>query len=1072
MTTRGRAIGTASVLIALTAFGCAEPINTEPRPRPELSVGEELYLEMCNRIAQSAFPEDQSGLKTRPTCQDGAPPPPGATAQLQALHAQRPRFIAAVDAAVGQDPALAADLRELLESMLPLYDEGVVPEQTRALADTLTRLHQSPDALETLARLSARQGYLPPQLDLGLLKPLVTAPAFAKATALAARAVGPEGGAHQAWTQWLRVLEQLARHASTALRLAPETAAVVEELLLTEHAELGGGAASYVVRRDRRGLARATLDANPAVPFVDANGDNLADVNDTGRFLGADGEPLAVPPPFPVPGSPDPQATQRDAFGRAQSTSGGSYYEYINTSRTLLGALFAEGRALLPGISGDALADMHASLVRLLGPRVRQQYTFADGASIDFNAYALEQSPLMDVAHVLGQLGDEPFVYWQLRLLEKLLQTHEHEVAGLAQLAHQLGAWLRQAPHADAHLEANHGLAADLFLWLEDVARVPGLLEQLLQALHSPQAQQLGEMFGTMMAYRDPLHLNPNDINAPATLSFKHPVDRHQPDHWDNRSILQRFLHLVHDTNGVTACNKEGAVLKLGPARYPLFGDGYSRCELLQIDNLAVFYIRSLVGRAELSFGDPVVAQLAQIDALLEATTGIDGMTQTPTHAALNRLVFGPSNTFIDHLLEPPKTRDGYILKDTHPHTIFITEWNGFAQAMAPLIEAFSDHGREDLLADLLSTLHLHYSTPGSNSTQAADAQGAFYAYQTGLRRFEGVLAEALDPARGDAMAKVRPLIDAAFNTEVDGVRGDTIMAATIRRLFLPERNPGLTYRDGSTTTTLADGTTLHQLSPVWMLKDALGALAHALPGSDAAVGGSSMHLLTVQETGTGQLQFAKQRLLAAARLLIRFAYQRIEAHAVTGDLTAWSASLPDTLEAALTHPLTGASLHLMERLSRAPELAPALDELANQLHASTDDGAGADALLVAVADSLQYLDNASELSALLEAAAPALTPESGLVSKSLELLRATHSIDQNRVLPRLLAGLLSAPQGAPSSCLDAMMDAFATVNRATPGSNAPLQAADHRAILRTLAGFLTDETRGLERFFELVAHR
>ena len=42
--------------------------------------------------------------------------------------------------------------------------------------------------------------------------------------------------------------------------------------------------------------------------------------------------------------------------------------------------------------------------------------------------------------------------------------------------------------------------------------------------------------------------------NAVADMST--PVDRSKPDTGFNRSAMQRFLSLIHDTNGVTASNK------------------------------------------------------------------------------------------------------------------------------------------------------------------------------------------------------------------------------------------------------------------------------------------------------------------------------------------------------------------------------------------------------------------------------------------------------------------------------------------------------------------------------------
>src|SRR5262249_47844842 len=90
------------------------------------------------------------------------------------------------------------------------------------------------------------------------------------------------------------------------------------------------------------------------------------------------------------------------------------------------------------------------------------------------------------------------------------------------------------------------------------------------------------------------------------------PVDRSQPDSGDNRSAFQRFVQTVHDTNGVAACNKEGAIVHakgtaLGDLNLPNdsnvvvrlnYGSkmSFKECEVFKIDDVAHLYIDSMVG--------------------------------------------------------------------------------------------------------------------------------------------------------------------------------------------------------------------------------------------------------------------------------------------------------------------------------------------------------------------------------------------------------------------------------------------------------------------------------------------
>ena len=114
---------------------------------------------------------------------------------------------------------------------------------------------------------------------------------------------------------------------------------------------------------------------------------------------------------------------------------------------------------------------------------------------------------------------------------------------------------------------------------------------------------------------------------------------------------MQRFLQAIHDTNGVTACNKQGAVvhalnvnvpilgstnidIPAGPANsalvaglisssYPSGFTSFAECEVFKIDNLAAFYLDSIVGAANLYFRDNVIRNGVSILGLTVGTANV-----------------------------------------------------------------------------------------------------------------------------------------------------------------------------------------------------------------------------------------------------------------------------------------------------------------------------------------------------------------------------------------------------------------------------------------------------------------
>ncbi|HEX8791007.1 MAG TPA: hypothetical protein VF765_08635, partial [Polyangiaceae bacterium] len=190
------------------------------------------------------------------------------------------------------------------------------------------------------------------------------------------------------------------------------------------------------------------------------------------------------------------------------------------------------------------------------------------------------------------------------------------------------------------------------------IEQEPGLLEDVLRAFGEDASLPLSQSFSAYMENLDHISYDRNNLNGPAFNETTNdgsppskPVNRSQPDTASNRSEMQRFLQTIFDTNGVTACNKTGAVVHA--QGLPIFGNGdipagpansvalalvlsthygskttFNACEVFKIPNLAAFYLDSMVGAASMYFRDDFIRNgLGGIGAatvgLIEQSSGL-----------------------------------------------------------------------------------------------------------------------------------------------------------------------------------------------------------------------------------------------------------------------------------------------------------------------------------------------------------------------------------------------------------------------------------------------------------------
>ncbi|MFO0741764.1 MAG: hypothetical protein U0270_38060 [Labilithrix sp.] len=685
-------------VLGLWSFaGCAkdEPTNTRPTGP---TLGQDIFGVLCDRVGAQALHEDLSGASYNDIChgtattvdQSKLPAPPDANvratsvAKVEALARHKPDIIAALDTVfpddlvVGKnldasDPAATCDpvssktrrdqLRGLLSRLLPKEGDETVPESSRAVARTIEPLttEEGANARIAMTHLAARRGYLPPELSTGLLASVLTAPRLRDLLGATMTNIGPDadpydrpntkGKGYGAFKQFIGALQDDMRKpveqekplttttdaAGRPILSRPRTALeLTRAVLLTENPVFSNGDPLYVVKRDYRGMAVVKKqNGKLPAPFRDSDDDGLPDLDSLGRFIGGG------PDPFVGTSEKDPT------------------YEYIDARATAASAML---RHLAP------LADPDNGKESLLNAAEGIEPLLREGG----------REALLDLVHAGGNISADPGTDGALALMGQLFTEQPDLMARVAGNLLDLKAVLDA--HPEARIPEGSTLVDDLMDVAVKLAAEPGLLEDILTSMSDERGQYIKQAIPAMMLNKDRISYDPAALNGlpknfttgggpPETL-----VDRTQPNVGWNRSIFQRFLGLLSDTNGVTFCNREGARLhgyikspatgQFVPIDLPTqlgadaIGDPAPECTMLKIDNLSVFYLQAMVGKAKLVlrntlYTDPAKPALLS-PAVMEKSTGITGFWNSakgnpdgrdedyayPRPEFLNRLVF------------------------------------------------------------------------------------------------------------------------------------------------------------------------------------------------------------------------------------------------------------------------------------------------------------------------------------------------------------------------------------------------------------------------------------------------
>ena len=629
----------------------------------------------------------------------------------------------AANAGANGDLPLQKELTAFLGRIVDLYNDDTIPNATRALGDIMNEVKADPDLQAALARVDARQGYRPLSLAIGVARPALAYPRLVELSRalLNVLITTPTSAGGQAFTQGELVLYNEMRTPSTAPALSllsstPDPTLggrlilsrprslleAMQQVALTQGSAFQIADPSYIVQRDSRGYASVPL-VNGAVPapFVDSTGDGLPDVNALGQFVTSDGS-VPASPLFSVDGVQGP----RDSAGRALNSDQSLLYDYVDVDSTVLGRVLTDIQPFFqvdPTQANETAMNLLAALPVLAGgrdptPSSTETYPADPNqvtnwqlgntgtppaglgttpVTVPYRAFHAESSPIADLVYAIGQIAGTQEIDDLLAVAEQLAIQHPEQLANFVGLALQVKATANM--HPEAIIPATATFWDDLFVQLAAVSQTEGLIEDILRAVNQPATLGLETPLQTYFTYKDDVSYDTNNLNGPAVnltapgqALFVTPVDRTMPDSGTNKSEMQKFLSLLHDTNGLAICTKDGATVPISvsldginvsfvyptdPIYTPLLctivgsspPSHLGKCDIFGYQNVMTLLLDVLLNKAQLTVRDPCLSALMNsslaslvggADAFLQQLSGVQGFSLQPDLAGFARLLY------------------------------------------------------------------------------------------------------------------------------------------------------------------------------------------------------------------------------------------------------------------------------------------------------------------------------------------------------------------------------------------------------------------------------------------------
>jgi len=189
---------------------------------------------------------------------------------------------------------------------------------------------------------------------------------------------------------------------------------------------------------------------------------------------------------------------------------------------------------------------------------------------------------------------------------------------------------------------------------------------------------------------------------------------------------------------------------------------------------------------------------------------------------------------------------------------------------------------------------------------------------------------------------------------------------------------------------------------------------------------------------------------------------------------------LGDKVAETLSGPLFAGIMDVQEALRANEPARRELERLLSHLLDGATDAQSFEAVVASLSDIVQTVANDDVLSPILQAAAPAAAPRgdpegAGAAATAVKVMKAITDdrYDRYHVLDHVLPALVTPMDGgAGPAPIEVFLDTIAEVNRIDSDRPDPLTPDDYQYVFGTVRDFLTDETRGLEQFYTIMAKR
>jgi hypothetical protein len=545
------------------------------------------------------------------------------------LALDRERFVTTFDHAISED--VVDTLPDLLGgTLLPVVDSGDLPAMTDAVAEAMALLvddELDPDrtVLTSAMEIAQTRSTLERSHVFEVARRLLNDPNLEERIhALAAIAQARDGDGNVLGT----MLDLLGRNLEEPLESECEGVViedVPETLLATDPyvPDPAMGAPAWAVRADDNGNPRVAprSGALPA-PFVDGDGDLVADIDALGRPVDDSGTPIDLPAFGTGEGFDDE--------GRALGEDGELLYAYVDVKQTTLSHVLQLLRAALD-------ADVHRDLVDVADAVLGSPTPCADGTEGCYE-YPSGDHPIADLAFLLFEVaGDER----AKTLIEALAVLLEEDPATAEDVLVALGDLIEAFEGSTLSLTDRELLevAEGLVPLLDDVfaipagggASTPRLLLDVIADL-GDNARDFPEELGLIIDYHE-LHKDSECSAEMPDLSRSVPVDYDRPRFYmssgtqvDNRSSLEQVIELldVADCGDVPFSGDRSVayvILDLLADREPSTVCGVIDAFLGIIDVFGGASDAVVSGALDLigCNGDAVVAELRSLDGLAKS---------------------------------------------------------------------------------------------------------------------------------------------------------------------------------------------------------------------------------------------------------------------------------------------------------------------------------------------------------------------------------------------------------------------------------------------------------------------